>query len=431
MLERFDVCVCGGGPSGFIAAIAAARSGAKTILLEKLGFPGGLATAGLVGPISKFNFKGRRVVGGLPVEFIERLAAANGAIIDLPSGNVPFDSEIYKQVALETLKEAGVEILFHATLYGAEFSKNNLLSKALVCSEGARIGVEARRFVDCSGSGSLIATRPDLWRKRNVPEANQPLSLVFKLSGVDTSKLTLLMAEDGVKYANQTLRAALEESMAEGEISNFGGPWALWGSVITEGQVSVNCLRYSGDACDPRDFSRAETRTRSELLKIVEIFRRADPAFASCRVLETAVTVGIRESRELVAEYRLSADDVFSSRHFHDSVACGAHPVDRHLPSGNGQKVEFLKYPYEIPFRCLVSAKCPNLMAAGALVSAEPTAFATARVQAQCMAMGQAVGTAAAISARDEVSVNDIQDSVLREALLASGAIIKHESGML
>src|SRR5690606_19008536 len=102
-----DVVVCGGGPSGFVAAIAAARNGAKTLLLEHYGFLGGMATAGLVGPISKFNFRGERIVSGIPEEFVGRMAERGGAIIDLPSGNVPYDPEIYKYTALHMAEEAG------------------------------------------------------------------------------------------------------------------------------------------------------------------------------------------------------------------------------------------------------------------------------------------------------------------------------------
>ncbi len=173
-----DVCVCGGGPAGFIAAIAAARRGADTVLVEKYGFPGGMATAGLVGPISKFNFAGKRIVGGIPLEFVDRLHAAGGAISDLPSGNVPFAAETYKQVALDMLLEAGVRPLFHATVYGTDFHADRL-HRTMVTSEGTSLGIEAQVFIDCTGTGSLIVGRPDLWRKRNTPEYNQPLSLIF------------------------------------------------------------------------------------------------------------------------------------------------------------------------------------------------------------------------------------------------------------
>ena len=115
---RADVFVAGAGPAGFVAAIAAARNGAKVTLAESFSFPGGMATAGLVGPISKFNFAGRRVVGGIPWEFVERLEAAGGAITDLPKGNVPFEAEVYRRVAREMLEEAGVTCLWQTQVCG-------------------------------------------------------------------------------------------------------------------------------------------------------------------------------------------------------------------------------------------------------------------------------------------------------------------------
>jgi glycine/D-amino acid oxidase-like deaminating enzyme len=421
---RADVCICGAGPAGFVAAIAAARTGARTVLLEKNGFAGGLATAGLVGPISKFSFGGRRVVGGIPLEFVERLHARGGAILDLPSGNVPFDAELYKLVAQETLAEAGVLILFHATVHGAEFGDDDALRQVRAVSEGTPVMVEAACFVDCTGTGSLLATRADLWQRRNEPDSTQPLSLVFILGGVDTSQTTVRMAEDGTKYAHPVLRAALASAVEEQLISSFGGPWAVWGSVMRDGQVSVNCTRYGGDVTDPLDFSRAEATMRAEILPIIDVFRRADPAFSQCFLQQTATTAGYRESRELVAAYQLTGDDVFSGREFPDTIAFGAHPIDRHLPGSSGQNVQFLTAPYRIPYRCLASARCPNLLAAGALAAADPVAFATLRVQAQCMATGQAAGTAAAIGATSGTAVAELDQDELRRRLTAQNAIV-------
>jgi hypothetical protein len=189
--------------------------------------------------------------------------------------------------------------------------------------------------------------------------------------------------------------------------------------------VSVNCTRYGGDVIDPFDFSQAEIDMRREIMPIIEIFRRADSAFAECFLLETASTAGYRESRELVGGYRMTADDIFSQRKFSDTIAFGAHPIDRHLPTGNGQQVQFLTAPYPIPYRCLVSKSCPNLLVAGALISAEPEAFATMRVQAQCMAMGQAAGTAAAECAASGIPVAELDPDRLRSMLTAQKALVQ------
>jgi len=259
---------------------------------------------------------------------------------------------------------------------------------------------------------------------RNLPESNQPLSLVFKLGGVDTDKTTVLMAEDGVRYAHPGLREALTAAIGQKLVSGFGGPWAVWGSVMRAGQVSVNCTRHGGDVTDPEKFSRAELAMRREIMPMVEVFRRADRAFANCYLLETAATAGNRESRELIGDYRMTGDDVFSGRTIPDTIAFGAHPVDRHLPGSSGQQVEFLSAPYPIAYRCLRSRQCPNLLVAGALAAAEPVAFATMRVQAQCMAMGQAAGVAAALCAASGISAGELEPDRLRGVLAGQNAII-------
>lgn len=425
MLIQKDVCVCGGGPAGWVAALAAAREGAETILIERYGFVGGMATAGLVGPISKFNFSGRRVVGGIPLEFVERMGEAGGAINNLPSGNVPFESEMYKSIALEMLLEAGVEIIFDATVYSAEFALDGTLNLVNVTSAGTDFAVAASLFVDATGSGTLIASRPGLWRKRNTADSNQPLSLIFKLANVRTDQIGVLMSEDGVRYANQELRRELASALSRRLIDNFGGPWAVWGSTIRPGMISVNCTRYGGDVTNPRDLSRAEVVMRSDMLKMVDIFRHADHAFSDAFLLESAVTAGYRESREIVGVYRVKADDIFAATHFEDSIALGSHPVDRHVADSCEQKVQFLHSPYTIPYRCMVSGQCPNLLAVGGLVAAEPLAYATIRVQAQCMAIGQAAGTAAALCAQQQTRVDLIGIPGLREVLRRRRAIIE------
>jgi hypothetical protein len=424
MTLESDVCVCGAGPSGFMAAMAAARAGARTVLVEKYGFAGGLATAGLVGPISKFNFGGRRVVGGIPLEFVNRMASRGGAIIDLPSGNIPFDSEAYKSTALEMLLEAGVRLVFDATVYATEFDERGSLTGVQATANGTSFGVQASHFVDCTGTGTLIAGNPDLWRQRNRSEHTQPLSLIFKLAGVDTDSITVLMRDDGVRYANAKLRKNLTAAVEDELISNFGGPWAVWGSALKKGMVSVNCTRYGGDATDPLDLSQAEISMRQDMLAIIEIIKHADPAFEHAFLVESAVTAGYRESREINGAYRVAADDIFERKMPAKTIAFGAHPVDRHLAGSSEQKVQFLEAPYAIPYDCMISTHSPNLLAAGALAAAEPVAYATMRVQAQCMAMGQAAGTAAALCAEQQCDVNNLSTARLRGTLRQHQAIV-------
>ena len=326
------ICICGGDSSGFIAAIAAARSGCHTVLVEPYSYPGGMATAGLVGPISKFNSNGQRIVGGIPLEFIERLHRRNGAIPDFPGGNIPFDSECYKQTALEMLTEANVALLFHSTACFPEFSSNGELKEIKLLTGGSVSVLEADYFIDCTGTGALIAGKEDLWQWRTSRDHARPLSLIFKLGGVDTDQLPLQMREDGIKYANPVLRKAILRWAESFGLQSFGGPWTVWGSAMRPGIISVNCTRCAGNACDPENAGETAARLRLEIPRFIEIFRRTDRAFSNAFLLESAVMTGCRESRELRGLYRMQPDDILSGREFPDAVALGGHPLDRHSP---------------------------------------------------------------------------------------------------
>ena len=423
------VLVAGGGPSGFVAAIAAARGGAETTLVEAFGFPGGMATAGLVGPISKFNFRGRRVVGGIPWEFVGRLAAAGGAIVDLPKGNVPFEAETYRRVAREMLEEAGVRCLWQSQVCGApELAPDGSIAAVTLSTAGFLSRLEADAFIDCTASGALVGHH-GFGAFRSPKGAAQPLSLCFLLGGVDTEAARVVVRDDDERSANTVLREALERVAAAGRIRAFGGPWAVWGSTIRPGFVSVNATRATADVTDAAEVAAATARLRRDVPVIADAFREADPAFRNAYVAQTAATVGFRECRELKALHRVTAAEFLSGENPPDAIAIAAHPMDRHIPGTSAQSLEFLERPGAIPLSALVSDRCPNLLAAGGLVAAEPAAFASIRVQAQCMATGQAAGAAAAAAARNGTPVQDLDRAAIRRRLEEQGAITAHHSG--
>ena len=403
-LPKADVFVAGAGPAGFIAAIAAARNGAKVTLAESFGFPGGMATAGLVGPISKFNFGGKRVVGGIAWEFVGRMAALGGAITDLPKGNVPFEAEVYRRVAREMLEEAGVRCLWQTQVCGEpELAADGSIRAVTLSTAGFLTRLEANRFIDCTASGAIVGHH-GFGAFRSEKGAAQPLSLCFILGGVDTDNARVLVRNDNERSRNPVLRDALEKAMAAGRIKSFGGPWAVWGSTIRRGFVSVNATRAAvADVTDPTQIAEATAQMRRDIPIIVDVMREADPAFKGAWLAQTAATSGFRECRELKALHRVTAAEFASGADVPDAIALAAHPMDRHIAGSSAQDLTFLEKPGVIPLRALVSAKCPNLLAAGGLVAAEPAAFASMRVQAQCMAMGQAAGAAATFRPDEDV----------------------------
>lgn len=425
---QVDVVVCGGGPSGFIAAVAAARAGASVLLLERYGFLGGMATAGMVGPLSKFNLGGERIVDGIPGEFIRALHAAGGAIIDLPSGNIPYDAECYKLAAQRITRHAGVNILLHAQVAAAipASDEPGRLTHVIIETKSGREAVAANQFIDCTGTGDLVArtSLPCKMRNQRASGELQPMSLYFRLGGVDTDKLNVLMAHDGTKYANPELREALAGEVEAGRLRNFGGPWAVHGSTIRPGEVSVNATRINGNAVDAADLSFSELVLREEVPLMIEIFRRHHKAFANCYLIETAPQVGIRETRAIRGLYTLSAEDVLTARAFPDSVALGGHPIDIHRADSSSQSAQFLTQPYHIPYRTLVPEGSENVLVAGGTLSATREAFGSVRVQAQCMALGQAAGVAAALCARSGESVSRLDGAALSARLQADGALV-------
>ena len=282
VIGEWDVVVCGGGPSGFIAAAAAARNGAKTLLIEEHGFLGGMATAALVGPMSKFNFSGERIVGGIPLEFILRMEQKGGAVTNLPSGNIPFDPEIYKYTALRIIRESGADLLLHTRSVNClvDTLDKGCVKYVIIESPSGREAVKTKFVIDATGTGTMAFRAGFRCKLRTDNEGRlQPLSLVFRLGGVDTDNLRVWMDEDGVKYANSELKEALETAVAKGKLKQFGGPWTVFGSTIRRGEVSVNATRFAGNAIDRKSFTDAEMEMREDVFmwKSSEIRRRNLP----------------------------------------------------------------------------------------------------------------------------------------------------------
>lgn len=427
VIGKWDVVVCGGGPSGFIAATASARNGAKTLLIEEHGFLGGMATAALVGPISKFNFDGNRIVGGIPLEFILKMEEKGGAITNLPSGNIPFDPEIYKHTALQMVKESGAELLLHTRTVNCLVNEKDkgTVDYVIVESPSGREAIQAKFIIDATGTGTMASRAGFRCKLRTDNEGRlQPLSLVFRLGGVDTDNLRVWMDEDGVKYANVELKEVLQTAVEKGKLKQFGGPWTVFGSTIRRGEVSVNATRFAGNAIDRKSFTEAEVEMRKDVMKMIEIFRKASSQFANCYLIDTATQAGIRETRMIEGLYTIDLDDILNPKDFPDTVAKGAHWIDIHQPQDSKQSATFVGKPYNIPYRTLIPLNSQNLIVAGGSISATKEAFASIRVQAQCMALGQAAGTAAAICTQQNISAASIDVRQLREILKDQEAII-------
>lgn len=421
----YDVIVCGGGPAGLIAAVAAARNGAKTLLIERYGFVGGMSTAALVTPISEFRHFGKQHIGGIPFELLQKAAELGGADITLDSGNCPVNDEILKLAAQRLLLESGVTLLYHCWFADC-VTEGERVTHVVVQNKAGRVAYAAEVFVDCTGDADLVRAAGFPTTKGDVL---QPATLWFQLGGVDTEALDYLFrdAVDGMLPVSDVIRGRLLELNAQGEIPIFGGPWI--NRFFQDGMVSINVLREATDASDPERFSRTECSLRENLQLIIEVLRREFPEFRNCWLAKSGIQTGVRESYHIVGLYQLKRDDILTPKAFPDTIAKGAHVIDIHASDSNEQNgLVIPRQEYNVPFRCLVPKGSVNLVTAGRCLCADGPGFGSVRVMATCMAMGQGAGTAAALAVNHGYSMSDMNFGHLRETLIAQGAVVDFDN---
>lgn len=411
----YDVVVCGGGPAGWVAAVAAARSGAKTAMIEQFGFPGGMATAGLVLPISVFTYNGKLVCGGIPWEFVNRMEASGGAQVEKPLGNVAHDPEIYKLTAQRMLLEAGVELHYHCTITGCRH-ENGHLTHVIMDTRGGPQAFETRYVIDATGDGAICSFMGVPMQKADAYPM-QPASLIFCLGGVDTDKVPQAHHNlQGVNMHHLPMQTALRELAKNGEdVPQFGGPWFC--HIMRDGIVLVNATRTTADMTNHLDATMAECKLREDAYKLTELFRKVDPAFKDCYLLYTAPVTGTRETRHIQGVHILTGEEYVNMVEFEDSVARSCHPIDIHSASNSEQIVTFLKEPAFVPYRSLIVTGFDNLIVPSRCLSADQTASASIRVQAPIMCLGQAAGLAAAMCAKDGISVHDVDVPAMQQTL--------------
>ena len=423
-VERYEVVICGGGPAGIGAAIAAAENGAKTLLIERFGFLGGMATAGYVDPMSEFAYNGSRITGGIPWRFVQELEKAGGALIEEPRCNVSFDPEKYKLVAARMVDKAGAACLMNTFLADCVTEENSVRGVVVVNKSGTFL-IEGDYFIDATGDADLAsyARVPMQEQKRD----RQPGTFCFCLMNVDTSTERMhIIHQRNHRFNHQAgfVRDVLFALRKQGvEVPLFGGPWLC--TTLNPGCITVNMTRSAMDAVDTRDYQRAEAKMREDAFKLVELLKKHVPEFKNCFISAMATMAGIRESRRIKGVHTMTGQEYVDTVHYPDSVARACHPVDIHLPGDEGQCLTFPKDAGYIPYRSMIAPDYPNLLVAGRCISADAEAFAAIRVQAPCMELGQAAGLAAALCLKDgKIPVQQLEHEKLVAAVRAAGSLV-------
>ncbi len=409
--EIFDVVVCGGGPAGIGAAIAAAERGAKTAIVERLGFLGGMATAGYVNPMSEFAYNGQQVSGGIPWRFAQEMVALGGAMVEHPRCNISFDPEVYKLVAQRMVEKAGVKAFMNTYIADAVMEGDKVTGIVAVNKSGMQV-IAGKYFIDATGDADLanFAGVPMLPKEQSM----QPGTLCFYLTGVDTTTERMhIIHQKNHRFNHQavfvrdTLFALREQGV---HVPKFGGPWLA--TTMQPGCITVNMTRSAVDATDSEDLQRSETQMREDAYCLVKLLQEHVEEFKNCKLAATAMVAGIRETRRIRGLHVLTGEEYVTAHKFADSVARACHPVDIHLPGDEGQKLTFPQDAGFIPYRSLVAENFPNLLVAGRAISADENAFAAIRVQVPCMETGQAAGVAAVLCLQEGgISVTELDSA--------------------
>ncbi|HVA37421.1 MAG TPA: FAD-dependent oxidoreductase [Candidatus Dormibacteraeota bacterium] len=443
MTYEADVLVIGGGNAGCVAALAAARRGADVLLVERYGFLGGTATAAMVGPWMTFHAGERRVVGGIAQEIVDRLRARGASPGHLPDASsyvptiTPFDPEVLKWVLFEMMAEAGVRLVLHAWLLDA-LTDGARVRGARFATVGGIREARARIAVDATADAHLAASAGVAMQRGDARGRVQPCTMIFRLSHVDREELAAYLRTHPGQIRTHLDAAALRG----GDLTAVAGLYELWEAARAAGEVSVprelvslfatpyddemtvNMTRVTDvDPLDPDDLTRAEIEGRRQAMEIAAFFRRRVPGFRNARLAATAVQLGVRETRRIVGEYVLTAEDLLTARRFPDAVARSGYPIDIHHPSGAGTETKRLPpgETYEIPYRCLVPRGVDGLLVAGRCISTTHEALASTRLTPTVMTLGQAAGTAAQICASEGVEPRALDAERLRASLLEDG----------
>ena len=426
VVAETDVVVLGGGPAGIAAAVAAARNGARTILVERYGFLGG---GGTVVGASAFdglhaNVRGeiKQVVHGVVDEILERINRLDGLNPPhLVQGRIfaqSYDISAWKIAADELVLSAGVDLRLHCLAVGTLMAGDRVEALVLESKSGRR-AIRGRVFVDCSGDADLAVWSGAPCEKGDESGYLQPPAMLFRLAGVDNARA----AEALPRIPEMMAEAKRSGEFDLPRIGNVLRPLKHAG----EWRANLTKITREGgviDGTDVDDLTYAEIEGRRQVRLYWEFLRAKVPGFESAYIVDVGPEIGIRETRRLVGRYRLLADDIAESRSFTDALGVSGWPVEKHTSAGIEWKFPVDRGYHQLPYRCLQSAEVANLLVAGRCLSCEPDAQAAIRVSGPCFVTGQGAGTAAAISIGSSTAVASVDIAKLQQTLQSDGVFL-------
>lgn len=431
-IGSFDVVVVGSGAAGSSAAIAAARSGATTLLIEKLPFLGGNSTA-VLDTFYGFYTPGERsqkVVAGIGDDVIDGLRRL-GKVLERPNTygagtGVTYLAEHLKVVWESLVVDAGARVLLHAFVQDADVSDGRIETLLVATKSGLR-KVEAKVFIDASGDADVSHHADFSYELAGEIDPAQTLTTTFRMANVDQERRKTI-SKDEMHALMAGAAESGEYDLPRREGSDHITPVdGMTATVMT--RIDHVTRRSDGtvvNATDPDVLTVAEMEGRRQALEYARFLVDRVPGYEKASLIALSSQIGMRETRRVHGDYRVTRDDVLSARQFDDQVGlCGA-PIEDHEP-GTGTKWEYLPdgSAVGIPLSTLIPRDGVNALVAGRCFSATHDAQASIRSMAQCMAMGQAVGTVAAMAADGGGEVREVGYAEVRDQLVKDGAILE------
>ncbi|HHX63743.1 MAG TPA: FAD-dependent oxidoreductase [Chloroflexi bacterium] len=442
--EACDVLVVGGGMAGIAAAIAAARTGARTALVEKAGWLGGVGIVGATGLHSFFNIyaahtgvERMRVVAGIAQELVDRVQAMGGGLGHVPmerggdfvSMLTPVEPETFKLAAVQMCQEAGVRLLLHTGVDEVRATDGHV-EGVVVWNKSGRSLLRASQYVDCTGDGDVAAwAGADFVHYKAGDPGAYAAGFTFRLCNVD---LAALEADLDRKGLITQLAHAVKPGTSRPDLVRLGidmrklremgvqdAPGYFLSSSLRPREITYcNCINYGpNDGLDAEQLTAAEVDLRAKMFRVADIFRQHFAGCEECYVAGPAPSVGQRRGRAIRCEYELSREDCTEGRRFDDQIGCFSF-IDnsRYFVREGGA--------YGVPFRALIPRGLDNVLIAGRMMTVDLVAHNSTRNTVCCLICGQAAGTAAALAAQEGVAPAALDVQALRSRLQADGALL-------
>lgn len=394
VVGNVDVLVVGGGPGGIAAAIAAAREGANTLLVERYGYLGGMITGAYVVWVLGMGDGFRQVVQGISQDIRDRLEPVGGIKNPNACGDYAVDAEVFKWQAVEMLREAGSDVLLH-TMVCDPIVEDGCVRGVYTESKAGRQAIRAEVVIDCSADGD-VAFRAGC----DYTNETHDITLGVRIDGVDHDKQKAFAEVDPERF-----------KQVQEEAKQLNG-----GAMIGRARYLKDL-----DGTDPRDLTKAESVSRRDVFATLDYLRANVPGWEDACIRETYPQLGVRQTRRIACEYTVTDDDLRTSRHFEDGIArLGAFLLGYKLYDPKG-------LDYDVPYRCMVPLGVDGLLVAGRSVSSDYLANNTLRLIVPCFATGQAAGAAAALAVRHGIAPRVVSIPELQDALVKQGAYLAAE----